>query len=285
LANCRRNQEILSGVNFFENKRFVWRFITPVFLQPFTGPLLKLVVDAKQQKIIADQLNYVQLLLKQLKSDYNLIQLNTFQTFQDLRAFTWNDFLMEPEHTYICSLENENILFNNFNQSLRKKIQKSKEKNLKYVESNDIELFINLYDSSYNRHGKNPPISFGELQSLLKKIIVLPNIHLFFIKKDEKCLAGRIIMEDKDTIYDLLAGNIDETGLASSYLVTEIMKMYVEKFTYFDFMGADHPEIEKFKRAFGGELVHRFKVQGRVGLFLNLLLKIRQKSELARRDI
>ena len=89
-----------------------------------------------------------------------------------------------------------------------------------------------------------------EFELLLEKIIELQNVRLYFVKNENKLLAGRIIVEDRNTIYDLLAGSIDKSGLASSFLVAEIMKMYAEKFTYFDFMGADHPDIEKFKRAF-----------------------------------
>ena len=63
------------------------------------------------------------------------------------------------------------------------------------------------------------------------------------------------------------------------------MKKYAGDFNYFDFMGADHPEIENFKRAFGGEIVHRFKMQNSAGFFLNILLKMRQISELKRREI
>ena len=282
---CKRNHEILSGISFFENKRLFWKLITPVFLLPFNGPLFYSNRDTKPQKIIADQIEFVQNILEQLKKEYTLIQLNTHHTFHDLRAFTWNDFQIEAEHTYICRLENEKTLFNNFNQSLRKKIQKCREQNFMISESKDVDNFVDLYTSSYKRHGKIPPISNTNLQSLVQKILELPNVNLYFVMKDKKYLAGRIVVIDKDTIYDLLAGSIDESGMASSFLVAEIMKIYVDKFTYFDFMGADHPEIEKFKRAFGGELVHRFKVKSMPGIFLNLMLKMRQRSELNRREI
>jgi len=282
---CKRNQKIVSGISFFENKKIFWKLITPVFLLPFNGPLFYAKSDTKPQKIIADQIEFVQKILRQLKNDYNLIQLNTHHTFHDLRAFTWNDFQIEAEHTYICNLENENKLFNNFNQSLRKKIQKSIEQNFKISESKDMNDFVEMYISSYKRHGKISPISDTELHLLVQNILELPNVNLYFVKKDEKYLAGRIVVNDENTIYDLLAGSIDESGLASSFLVAEIMKKYAEEYTYFDFMGADHPEIEKFKRAFGGELVHRFKVKNMPGIFLNLILRIRQNRELQRREI
>jgi hypothetical protein len=281
----KKNQEIVCGINYFENKKLFWRLITPVFLLPFNGPLFNFISDQKPQKSISDKLDFVQHLLKKLKSDYNFIQLNVHQTIGDLRAFTWNDFKTEPEHTYLCKLKNENELIAGFNQSLRKKIQKGKQQNFQISESSDAEKFIELYQSSYNRHGLNPPISKATIKPLIKKILSLPNVRLFFLKKTEKNLAGRIVVEDGKTIYDLLAGSIDETGITSSFLVAEIMKKYAGKFAQFDFMGADHAEIEKFKRAFGGELINRFKVQNKPGFVLNALIKIRQSDELKRRKI
>jgi len=282
---CKRNQEIVAGIPFFENKKLFWKLITPVFLLPFNGPIFKSSQDTKPQKVIADQIEYVKDLLTHLEEEYKLIQLNTHHSFHDLRAFKWKKYQTEPEHTYICNLENWQNLVDGFNQSLRKKIQKSKDHGFKFSQSDDVDLFSDLYKSSYNRHGHKPPISNEHLMLLLRKIILLPNVKLYIIKEKETVLTGRMVVEDKKTIYDLLAGNNDKTGMASPFLVAEIMKNYTSKFKYFDFMGADHPEIEKFKRAFGGELVNRFRINNSPGLILNLMLKLRQKREIRRRTI
>lgn len=282
---CRRNHKIIAGIPFFENRKLFWKLITPVFLFPCDGPLFNLDYDSKPQKIIADQIKYLEKLLLHLKNEYKIIQLKTHYSLNDLRVFTWNDFRVEPEHTYICRIENEQTILKRFNQSLRKKIQKSKNKNFEITLSDNVDLFIGLYLHSYKRHGKIPPISSKILLLLLQQIIRLNNVKLYFVKMENQYLAGRIVVEDKETIYDLLAGSTDDSGLASSFLVAEIMKKYAGKFLYFDFMGADHPEIEKFKRAFGGELVHRFKVENIHGIFLNLLLRMRKKNELSRREL
>ena len=156
---CKRNQEIVSGIPFFENKKLFWKLITPVFLLPFNGPIFNTTPDTKPQKIFADQIEFVQKMLKQLKEDFKLIQIKTHHSFNDLRAFTWNEFQIEPEHTYICKIENWKTLIDGFNQSLRKKIQKAKDQGFKYSQSDDIDLFTDLYKSSYIRHGQTPPIS------------------------------------------------------------------------------------------------------------------------------
>ena len=152
---CKRNNAIIAGIPFFENKRLFWKMITPVFLLPCDGPLFYFSPDSKPQKIIADQINFLEGMLKHLKKDYDLIQLKTHRSINDLRAFTWNDFQIEPEHTYICKLENEQAIISRFNQSLRKKIQKSKDQNFEIISSKDVKVFTDLYFSSYKRHKIN----------------------------------------------------------------------------------------------------------------------------------
>lgn len=282
---CKRNNKIVAGLPFFENKKGFWKFITPVFLMPYEGPLFLTNQDSKLQKIIADQLEFLEYLIKWLLKEYSLIQLKTHYSQNDLRAFTWNDFQIEPEHTYVCKLDNELTVYNRFNQSLRKKIQKCNELKYKIIPSVDLDFFTEMYFSSYKRHGNKPPISLDKFKYLLQKIVELSNVQLYFIKRENQVLAGRIIMESGDTIFDLLAGNNDENGLASAFLVAEIMRLYAGKFKYFDFMGADHPEIEKFKRAFGGDLLHQFRVKNKLGIFLSLMLKVKEIIELSRRKI
>jgi hypothetical protein len=285
LLVCKRNNEIVAGIPFFENKKWFWKLITPVFLMPCDGPLFIHNPDAKPQKVIADQIDFLQQMLSRLNNEYNLIQLKTHHSLNDLRAFTWNDFQIAAEHTYICKIENEQTILSRFNQSLRKKIQKAKDQNMLIYESDDLNTFSDLYFSSYKRHCKIPPISKENFELLIQNILKIKNVNMYFVKKEEKILAARIILKDKDTIYDLLAGSSDESGLASSFLVAEIMRMHAGEFSNFDFMGADHPDIEQFKRAFGGDLIHRFRVQNMPGIILNLLFRIHQNRELNRRKI
>ncbi len=275
---CRKQSEIQAGIVFFENRRFIWKMITPVFLFPFNGPLFGEVTDVKYQKSIAGQLKYSHLLIEQLQKDYNFIMLDTYYNINDMRSFQWESFNVEPVYSYMCKLENEEHLNAGFNQTLRKKIRKSIEHDARMIESNDLDLFISFYETSYTRHNQQPPVKLSVIKIVLEKIIQLENVHLYFAEFDGKLVAGRIILEDDQTIYDLLAGNIDESGLASSFLVAEIMKKYLTNSSYFDFLGAGHPEIEKFKRGFGGDLMYGFRAVSHASFPLSLMIKLRRSG-------
>ncbi|MFC2088124.1 GNAT family N-acetyltransferase [Calditrichota bacterium] len=276
ILTCVKQSEILAGVIFFENKRLIWKMITPVFLFPFNGPLFQSTKDLKYQKIIADQLHYSGLLSEQLIKDFNYIMLKMHYETADIRSFQWENYDIQPEYSYLFKLENEEQLEKNFNQSLRKKLRKCSEYNARIIESKDWNLFLSLYKSSYTRHKLRPPIKTAHLTTLLEKLLNFDNVRLIFAELDGKIVSGRIILFDDQTIYDLLAGSSDESGLGSSFLVSEIMKKYYSKYAYFDFMGAGHPEIEKFKRGFGGKLVHGFQVSSQVTFPLSLFIKLRK---------
>ena len=51
---CKNKNGIRAGIVFFENKRFVWKLITPIFLLPFNGPLFAGNQNIKYQKSIAE---------------------------------------------------------------------------------------------------------------------------------------------------------------------------------------------------------------------------------------
>ena len=110
----------------------------------------------------------------------------------------------------------------------------------------------------------------------MKSVITLPNVKLFYVAAQGKIKSARLIVEDNQTIYDLLAGSDDDRGLASVYLVNHLLTTYCQSHQNFDFMGADHPEIEQFKRGFGGELRQGFRISGSVGFPLSLLVKLNE---------
>jgi len=44
-------------------------------------------------------------------------------------------------------------------------------------------------------------------------------------------------------------------------------------YRYFDFMGADHPVIEQFKRGFGGNLCQQFRISAEPGFIFSCLIR------------
>jgi hypothetical protein len=118
-------------------------------------------------------------------------------------------------------------------------------------------------------------IPAGILSGLLPDLLALPQVKMYYLQSQNQVVAGRIIVTDHNMIYDLLTGGADESGLASAYLLSHIFESYCSQNLQVNFLGADHPQIEQFKRSFGGYLVHGFRITRPVRFPISLLLRIR----------
>ena len=90
-------------------------------------------------------------------------------------------------------------------------------------------------------------------------------------------MAGRLVVIDNMTVYDLLAGSEDKTGFGSTFLVAKILEKFAETKECFDFLGADHPQIEQFKRGFGGDLTQGFRITNKTKKPLSWIIGIYRK--------
>jgi hypothetical protein len=273
---CLRNDQPVGGLLFFETKKIFWKVATPTPLAPFTSPLLYAPEDEKTHKRISNCLNISTTFAYYMNKNLDFWILDTPYTFSDPRAFQWQGANIQPRHTYVVDLKNKENIIKNYNQSTRKKIKSAEQEDYDLFESNDPSHLINLISKSYHRHNRNPLIEDKNLTRFMKSAIMLPNVKLFYVAAQGEIKSARLIVEDIHTIYDLLAGSDEHTGSASVYLVNHLLTKYCQSHQNFDFMGADHPDIEQFKRGFGGELRQGFRISGRVGFPLSLLVKLNE---------
>ncbi len=261
---CVRKEQPVGGMIFFEHKKLMWKMITPTPLFPFTAPFYYPPTDEKYQKTIHMQLNISAAFEEYLHRNYDYWILDSPANSKDMRTYLWQGAVVEPRYSYVVTLDTKENLINNFNQNLRKKLKQAAKQGAAVRESEDWPLLVDLINKSYHRHGIRPNFSISALQTFLEAAFHHSQVKLFIFELDGKIRAARLVIIDADTIFDLLAGSADESGTGSAYLVNEILMQYVNSHKYFDFMGADHPQIEQFKRGFGGELVQGFRITNKV---------------------
>jgi Acetyltransferase (GNAT) domain len=270
-----QNNQPLAGCLTFEHKRFGQSLITPLPLYPYSGPLFYLPQDEKPQKTVANYLRLSAIFISYLNNKYPFWILDGSYDWTDVRAFRWAGCLTEPTYTYLVDLDERQKLVERYSQSLRKKIRQAKEKSFLISTSTDPSEFIRLYIESYKRHGMTPLLSKDILYKLLPDLLGLPQVKMYNLQLKDQTVASRIIVTDRNIIYDLLTGGTNESGVASAYLLSHIIESFCAQNLQFNFLGADHPQIEQFKRSFGGYLVHGFRITRPVRFPISLLLKIR----------
>jgi len=277
-----QNHQWLAGCLTFERRRFGQSLITPLPLYPYSGPLFYLPQDEKPQKTIANYHKLSTIFINYLNHKYLFWQLIGSYQWTDVRSFQWAGCSIEPSYTYLVDLDELPKMEERLSGSLRKKIRQAKEKSYMISISTYPTEFMRLYIESYKRHHMKPWIPAGILSGLLPDLLALPQVKMYYLQSQHQVITGRIIVTDYNMIYDLLTGGADESGQASAYLLSHIFESYCSQNLKVNFLGADHPQIEQFKRSFGGYLVHGFRITRLVRLPGSLLLRER-RSYLSRK--
>jgi CelD/BcsL family acetyltransferase involved in cellulose biosynthesis len=270
---CLRRGQPLAAMVFFEKHRLFWKIVTPVPLFPFTAPLFNPPADQKKQKMIADQLDICASVASYMNGVYDYWILDAPPTQQDMRGYLWHNARVQPHYTYLVELAGEQKLLSGCSQSTRKKIKQAESADYVIRESKEAGPLTELISHSYKRHGISPLIEETNLKLFISLALELANVRLFYLTSAGKIISARLVLYDRETIYDLLAGSDDPQGSASTYLVYYIMRNAMSDYRYFDFMGADHPAIEQFKRGFGGRLSQSFRIYAKPGFIFSFLIK------------
>lgn len=270
---CLKNEQPVGGMVYFSHKKLLWRMITPTAFFPYCAPIFYSPADEQVHKTIYNHLNITASIEKYLRENYDYWVLDVSASSNDIRPYLWEGAVVEPRYNYVVSLKNKEELFENFNQSIRKKVKQAKNQHMGIRESTDTDPLVKLINKSYHRHGMKPVVSEGHLKMFLNSIIDLDQVKLFYLDNNGKITAGRLVVVDEFVAYDLLAGSDDRTGIDTTYLVASILENFAGRVDQFDFLGANHPKIEQFKRGFGGMLVQGFRVTNKIKRPLKWLVK------------
>jgi hypothetical protein len=260
IIQCLKNEQPVGGMIFFTHNKLIWRMMTPTAYFPFCAPIFYLPADEKPQKTIHNHLNITSIIEKYLRDNFDYWILDVPASSKDVRSYLWKGASVEPRYSYVVSLKKKEDIFNNFNQGIRKKLKQAENQETVITESTDTSILIDLINKSYYRHGMRPLVPEGQLKKFITGVISLDEVKLFYLELNGKIIAGRLVVIDNTTVYDLLAGSDDKTGFGSTYLVASILEKFAETKESFDFLGADHPQIEQFKRGFGGDLTQGFRI-------------------------
>lgn len=273
----RKNDRIVCGCIAFTQKRFGYEMVTPVPFLPYNGPVFEVAPDAKYQKTIALQLELIGSLSRYFNQQYKLWILKIPPYIYDARGFQWAGCQISPSYNYQVNLNNWDVCQDKFNQNVRKKIRHAESAGLKFEESEDKQTLVDLYLHSYRRHKLKPLVDESTLRQFLDMVLKLPQATIYYCRDDDKILSGRLILKDNTVLYDLLAGSADTKGLASTYLVYNILKSHANNNYIFDFLGADHPLIDEFKRGFGGQLINGYQITSPLNFPMSLMVKLRTR--------
>jgi len=273
---AKNDERIISGMLLFEHGRFGYRLSTNIPFYPYSGPLFAAPIDEKPQKTIARQLESGRTLAAFLAGNFAFYQFRSHFNYIDLRAFQWTGHKIQPHYTYLLPLSADGRQETRFSQSVRRKCKKAREQGAQIIESVDADTIANLYGLSYSHHGISPPVSETKIGALAREITGWPQACIRAVKINDSIKACRVIIKSGSSAFDCIAGSDHSDADAATWLLVRMLGELSNDCAQFDFLGAGHPQVEQFKRGFGGELKCGFEVENIPGFPLNALLKLQR---------
>lgn len=194
-------------------------------------------------------------------SGAKIIDISFPPEFQDMQAFQWLGFQVQPKYTYqVNLLESEKELLENMSSTTRTNLKKA-QKELQVFEKNDPNEFLRLCDLTFKRQKEN--YHRDEIEKILRSSELEKYRSCFFVSENGKYIAAALIVHDVKNAYYSIGGydhNCGHRGANTLAMWTAISKMKIEGKELFDFQGSMIPSVEKFVRGFGGKKRPYFNV-------------------------
>ncbi|WP_406657743.1 GNAT family N-acetyltransferase [Methanolobus sp. ZRKC2] len=252
---------------FFRNSHGVKMVFSP---PPQTGiPYLGFVISArfdsmKQSKreqrmcemgeLFAEEIN-------RLGSNYVSILLTP--SFNDIRPFKWNGFLIDPLYTFVIDLQKPlDKILNEFNVSKRKIIKKNENTfDMQLTEGGDISLLYDLSVQRYNEQGIKFPVTSKEYIEELQRLYP-DHIKVYYIKdKDEKTLGAVMTAEHRRVTLWIGSVKPDIKAPVNEFMYWEfIKKSKAENYELLELGGADTPRLCAFKSQFNPNIETNYRI-------------------------
>lgn len=285
----KEGEDIIGGVVLYYKRRFGIPIAARPPLTSYNGILHGPDHERKPQKKQTDEAETTGLLLQRIQGEVRFAQFSLSPATVDVRPFQWHGWKTEVQFTYHNSLTDLPKAWESLSQSVRRKINRAREKTLTISEAGDLDTLLTLQEQSYARSALHPVVTREQFRIICSVLLQKGMIKIYSISDAERVVhSSRVIILAGQTAYDWIAGSnqatMDENG--THLLLWEIFERLSKSgVSLFDFLGANTPSIVEFKRSFGGTLVNYYDVQWNASRIIKILLAANTKMRKYRRKL
>ncbi len=198
----------------------------------------------------------------------------------DMQPFVWKKFKVIPGYTYQLNLhEDAQSLESRMNPQHRNVLKKAVRDGLVCSLEEDMKLVRRLVGKTFERKGKN--LDTELLEKILFEFANHSNSFSFVSWNNNVPIACSFCVFDDKKVYYLLGGYDSEnrhSGAGIQCVFSSILHAQKMGKKIFDFEGSMLPEVEKYFRGFGPELVSYFTVQ-KANFPLEVLMKLVKRHQ------
>lgn len=275
-----KDNKLIGAFHLYKSIKFgITYYITP----PYT-PHIGLVYKNKATNK-ANALTYNKTIISEVAQFINVLPCSFLTiafpfTIIDLQPFIWKKFNVTPNYTYHIDLNlSEPELIQNMSSDKRNSLKKAEKDGLQTIQVNDYKIVEQLILKTFSRKKKSVDSQF--VNKILNTFANAQNSFAFVSYNNDKPICAAFCIIDTHTCYYLLGGydNDNKHQAAGVSVIWEcILHAKQKKLTTFDFEGSMLPEVEKYFRGFGANLIPYYRVS-KAKLAVDLVLKfIKRKS-------
>jgi hypothetical protein len=214
------------------------------------------------------------------KRNFHLLTLAFPDEHHDMQAFIWNKYKVIPNYTYQLRLgPSEDELLKNLSSDKRNSLNKAVKDNVSVQFCEDTKLVREMVEMTYSRKAKK--LNTAILDSILFTFSNSKNSFAYLAYIDDKPSAVSFCIHDENKAYYLLGGyNTKNKHQGAGVLALWNCILHAKKIGIktFDFEGSMIPEVEKYFRGFGGDLIPYFTINKASFILESLLKFIKRES-------
>ncbi len=198
----------------------------------------------------------------------------------DMQPFTWKKFKVVPNYTYRLPLASPvEELEKRMASEPRNRLKKAVKEGLSVEKITDYNVVKKLVLKTFGR--KNRAIDKDLLNKILSSFANASNSFAFAAMKNGQPVSATLTIHDKSTAYYLLGGYdpaAKHEGGGNLCMWQSILHSRESGLDTFDFEGSMLPEVERFFRGFGADLVPYFTIN-KAWLPLEFMLKLLKREQ------
>lgn len=233
----------------------------------YLGPALLNVDKLKQRKADRRIKRFIEGCLERIDAEISPLY-SKFVTaeFDDIRPFVWNEYDVEPGHTYVVDLEGtEDELLKRFSSDARSNIRNADEDTYTIEEgdTDDVERIVEKVRERYESQDQPFRLRPEFARSLHEQ---LPDgaIRPYVCRVDGEFLGGILVVESDRTRYRWQGGvkpdadvDIAINDLLDWHVMRDGLRKGIEEY---DLVGAGVPSINRYKAKFNPRLETNYEI-------------------------
>jgi len=268
------NNKIIGGFYYFIQKKIIFSYYRNAPYSPSINLTFK-VNSKNKSKLLTEKKKILTLVSNFFKGKKALLLYCVLPSnINDTQPFTWNKFKIGVKYTYMIDLtETEENIRNNFSPERRNDIKKAIKDDVTLKLETNYNTVKKIVNNTFNRKNKN--IDNSMLDQILFNFANSNNSFAFVAYKAGIPIATSFCINDNNTCYYLLGGYDDKNKHAGAgALCVDGAIRHSKKLglKIFDFEGSRLPEVEKYFRGFGGEMIPMYSFQ-RGGFVMEIVMK------------